>query len=53
VNAKQVLVTIEMFNALNAVTESKSLLQMPPWYSHPPMAVTVLYLRPLLSYVSS
>jgi len=29
--ALSVLVTIEMFNALNAVTESKSLLSLPPW----------------------
>ena len=29
--ALSVLVTIEMFNALNAVTESKSLFSMPPW----------------------
>jgi len=29
--ALSVLVTIEMFNALNAITESKSLLSLPPW----------------------
>mmetsp|Transcript_53444 Transcript_53444/g.126423 ORF Transcript_53444/g.126423 Transcript_53444/m.126423 type:complete len:1133 (+) Transcript_53444:67-3465(+) len=40
--ALSVLVTIEMFNALNAVTESKSLISLPPWNNPWLIAAVVL-----------
>jgi len=36
-----VLVTIEMFNALNAVSEDSSLLTMPPW-TNPWLVMAIL-----------
>ncbi|XP_046839539.1 sarcoplasmic/endoplasmic reticulum calcium ATPase 1-like [Xenia sp. Carnegie-2017] len=47
--ALSVLVTIEMFNALNSLSENQSLLAMPPWQN--PSLVTAIFASFLMHFV--
>ncbi|CAB4033357.1 calcium-transporting ATPase sarcoplasmic endoplasmic reticulum type-like [Paramuricea clavata] len=47
--ALSVLVTIEMFNALNSLSEDQSLLAMPPWQN--PSLVTAIIASFLMHFV--